>query len=105
MPGFIVHQGATVLCTHAGIAQPTSVNPRVQVSGMPVVVISNAYAVAGCTLAVTLSAPPCTIGQWITSATRVFAGGQPVIVVGSQGLCPPAGQLQIVSTQTRVTAT
>lgn len=104
MPGFIVHQGATVLCTHGGTAQPTSVNPLVQVSGMPVVVISNAYAIAGCPL-VTIPPTLCTIGQWITSATRVFAAGQPVIIVGSQGLCPPAGQLQILSTQTRVSAT
>lgn len=104
MPGFIVHQGATVLCTHGGIAQPTSVDPCVLVSGMSVVVITNAYAIAGCPLAGT-PPPICTIGQWITSATRVFAGGQPVIVVGSQGLCPPLGQLQILSTQTRVSAT
>ena len=28
MPGFLLHQGATVLCAHAGQATPTVPNPR-----------------------------------------------------------------------------
>ena len=35
MPGFFVHVGATVMCMHAGQAQPTVPNPRVTVSGQP----------------------------------------------------------------------
>ena len=35
MPGFLVHVGATVLCSHGGQAQPTVPNPRVTVSGQP----------------------------------------------------------------------
>ena len=31
MPGFLVHVGATVLCSHGGQAQPTVPNPRVTV--------------------------------------------------------------------------
>lgn len=105
MPGFILHQGATVLCTHAGIAQPTSVNPRVQVSGMPVVVIANTYAIAGCTLAAVPS-PPCAVGTWLAGATRVLAGGQPVVVLSSPSVCTPTGTpMQILSAQTRVSAT
>ncbi|HOW47867.1 MAG TPA: hypothetical protein P5163_02960, partial [Rubrivivax sp.] len=63
MPGFVVHQGAVVTCLHAGMAQPTAVQPRVRVSGMPVAVTPFPYAVAGCTLAAVPS-PPCTVGQW-----------------------------------------
>ena len=37
MPGFVLHVGATVLCTHGGQAQPTAPNPRVRVGGQPVV--------------------------------------------------------------------
>jgi hypothetical protein len=37
MPGFLLHVGATVLCSHAGQAQPTVPNPRVTVTGMPTV--------------------------------------------------------------------
>src|SRR5437763_412961 len=102
MPGFIVHQGATVMCIHGGNGQPTVVSPRVQVSGMPVVTISSPYVIAGCSLAST--GTPCITGQWVTAATRVFAGGQPVVVVSSQGVCPP-GTMQALSTQTRVSAT
>ena len=33
--GFVLHQGAVVLCMHGGQAQPTVPNPRVQVGGQP----------------------------------------------------------------------
>ena len=103
MPGFLLHQGATVICTHAGTALPTAVNLQVTVGGLPTIVLSNPYAIAGCALSAT-STPPCTVGQWVTGATRVFSGGQPLVILSSQGVCPP-GQLQILSTQTLVSAT
>ena len=28
MPGFVLHLGASVLCSHGGQAQPTVVSPR-----------------------------------------------------------------------------
>lgn len=40
MPGFLLHLGATVLCSHAGQATPVAPNPRVLVSGQPTVPIS-----------------------------------------------------------------
>ena len=39
MPGFLLHVGATVLCAHGGQAQPTVPNPRVTVSGQPIVTL------------------------------------------------------------------
>ena len=30
MPGFVLHQGATVLCMHGGQAQAVAPNPRVR---------------------------------------------------------------------------
>jgi hypothetical protein len=48
MPGFLLHVGATVMCMHAGQAQPTSPNPRVTVGGQPVVTQPAPYTVAGC---------------------------------------------------------
>jgi hypothetical protein len=32
MPGYVLHQGATVVCAHAGQAQPTAINLRVYVN-------------------------------------------------------------------------
>ena len=48
MPGFLLHVGATVLCLHAGQAQPVVPNPRVMVGGQPVVNQTSPYTVAGC---------------------------------------------------------
>jgi len=105
MPGFLVHVGATVMCMHAGQAQPTVPFPRVTVSGQPVVTQPNPYVIAGCALTGT-EAPPCVTAQWTTGATRVMAGGLPVVLMDSQAVCTPSGTgLLIVMTQTRVTGT
>ena len=105
MPGALLHLGATVLCTHAGQAQPVVSNPRVRVGGQPTVTVSSTYTIAGCTLAGTGS-PPCATAQWVTSATRVRAGGVPVLLQDSQALCVPTGtQLNIVATQLRARGT
>ena len=48
MPGFLLHVGATVMCAHAGQAQPTAPNPRVMVGGQPVVTQTAPYTIAGC---------------------------------------------------------
>jgi len=106
MPGPIVHVGATVICAHAGQAQPTAPFPRVQVMGQPVVTQATPYAVAGCGLTGT-GPPPCATAQWVVAATRVFAGGTPVVVQGtSQAVCVPTGTpLNVLVAQTRVIAT
>ncbi|MDY6795811.1 MAG: hypothetical protein SWK76_11150 [Actinomycetota bacterium] len=103
MPGFLLHAGATVMCSHAGQAQPTAPDPRVKVSGQPIVTKSCVYTIAGCPFNVSGSPVPCVTGQWITSATRVMAGGLPVILRDSQSVCTPNGTpMNIVVTQTRV---
>jgi uncharacterized Zn-binding protein involved in type VI secretion len=102
MPGFVVHLGATVVCMHAGQAQPTAPNPRVLVSGQPVTTQAAPYVVAGCALTGTPN-PPCVTGQFVTAATRVFTGGIPVLLQDSQAVCVPTGTgLLVVATQTRV---
>jgi hypothetical protein len=107
MPGFLLHVGATVLCSHAGQAQPTVPNPRVTVSGQPTVTMTAPYVVAGCTLPPPLAANgPCVTAQWITGATRITSNGQPLLLLDSQAICAPTGTpLMIVMTQARVTGT
>jgi uncharacterized Zn-binding protein involved in type VI secretion len=103
MPGFVVHLGATVMCMHAGQAQPTAPNPRVLVSGQPVTTQTAPYVVAGCPFVPPGGNGPCVTGQFVTAATRVFAGGVPVLLQDSQAVCVPTGTgLLIVATQTRV---
>jgi hypothetical protein len=98
--------GATVLCSHAGQAQPTVPNPRVMVNGMPTVTQSAPYVIAGCTLPPPTAANgPCVTAQWLSGTTRVLSNGQPLLVQSSQAVCAPSGTpLMIVMTQTRVSA-
>ncbi|HEY0737926.1 MAG TPA: PAAR-like protein [Herpetosiphonaceae bacterium] len=106
MPGFLLHQGATVICMHGGQAMPTAPNPRVKVSGQPVVTQSAPYTVAACPFNVSGAPSPCVTAQWVTAATRVKAGGVPVLLQDSQAICAPNGTgVNILVTQTRVRGT
>ena len=107
MPGFLVHVGATVLCSHAGQAQATTPNPRVTVSGQPTVAMTSPYVIAGCALPPpSIANGPCVTAQFVTAATRVTSNGQPLLLFDSQAICAPTGTpLLIVQTQVRVTAT
>ncbi len=107
MPGFLLHAGATVLCAHGGQAQPTAPNPRVLVSGQPIVMQPSPHAIAGCPFVTPAGNPlPCVIAQWITGAVRVTSNGMPVLLMDSQAVCIPNGTpATIVVTQTRVTGT
>jgi hypothetical protein len=104
MPGFLLHLGATVLCSHGGQAQPTAVQPRVMLSGQPAVTLAAPFVVAGCALPPPPAANgPCITAQWLTGATRVLAEGLPVLLMDSQALCAPTGTPLIPAvTQVRV---
>ncbi|HME35236.1 MAG TPA: hypothetical protein VKF84_08355 [Candidatus Sulfotelmatobacter sp.] len=107
MPGFLLHQGATVTCAHGGQAQPTVVNPRVVVSGMPTVTLSAPYVIAGCAFPPPPAANgPCVTAQFITGSVRIVSNGQPLLLFSSQALCVPTGTPTIIAaTQTRVVGT
>lgn len=106
MPGFLIHVGASVLCSHGGQAQPTVPNPRVTVGGQPTVTMAAPWLVAGCALPPPPAANgPCVTAQFVTAATRVTSNGQPLLCLDSQAICAPTGTpLLIVACQTRVTA-
>lgn len=104
MPGPLLHVGATVLCAHAGQAQPTVPYPRVLVSGQPIVLQTTTYVVAGCTFPPPPAANgPCVTAQWVSGSTRILANGVPVLLLGSQAICAPTGTPLIPGmSQTRV---
>ena len=106
MPGFLLHVGAQVICSHGGQAQPTAVVPRVLVGGQPAVAVTAPYVVAGCAMPPPPGGNgPCVTAQWLTAATRVTALGQPLLLLDSQAVCAPTGTpLVILMTQARVTA-
>lgn len=102
MPGYFVHAGAIVTCLHSGAAQPIAVNPRVKVSGQPIVTQTSAYAIAGCSL-ISSGGPFCATAQWIRAAARVKSDGIPVVLQDSQALCQTTGTGMLVQmTQLRV---
>lgn len=104
MPGFIVHEGAMVTCSHLGLATPTALSPAVTVMGMPVVLQTGPYAVAGCTLAA-IPSPPCVTGIFVVASTAVTSYGQPVILSLGASTCQPTfTPLLVLTTQTSVTA-
>lgn len=107
MPGFLLHEGAEVICLHGGDAQPILTDTRVTVGGQPIVTQECVYSVAGCALPSPPTATgPCTVGTWITAATRVTASGIPVLLQDSQATCVlPGTGLLITVTQTRVRGT
>ena len=103
MPGFLLHMGATVICSHAGQAMPTAPNPRVKVSSQPIVVQSTAYTVAGCPFSTPGGPMPCVTAQWVMGAVRVRANGVPVLLQDSQAITIPNGvPLSVLVAQPRV---
>ncbi len=107
MPGFVVHQGATVQCSHQGPAQPSAVAQRVTVGGNPISVQPHPYTISNCQWPnmTAYTQPPCVTASWTTVAQRVFAGNMPVVVFDSQSVAQPnSTPLLILQTQTRVTA-
>jgi hypothetical protein len=105
--GYMLDTSSTVQCLHAGQAQPVASNPRVKMNSQPIVTQTNSYTVSGCAMP---SPPngngPCVSAQWTSAATRVKAGGTPVLTRDSQATCVPTGTgLTILNTQMRVKAT
>jgi hypothetical protein len=104
MPGYLVQQGATVVCAHAGQAQPTQPSPRVRLSGQPAVALPAPWTVAGCTLP-PAAGGPCVTAQWSAGSVRVTSQGQPLVLQGGSATCLPTGvPLQVTATQARVKA-
>jgi hypothetical protein len=103
MPGFLLHMGATVQCSHAGQAMPTMPQPRVKVSSQPVVTQTAPYTVAGCPFSTPGGPLPCVTATWTTAAVRVKAQSQPVLLQDSQAVTVPNGvPLMVMVTQPRV---
>jgi hypothetical protein len=106
MPGFVLHLGANVACTHQGVATPTRVDPRVLVAGQPAVPAPGLWTVAACTMPPPPGGNgPCVTAQWLTASVRVQASGQPLLLFDSQALCAPTvTPLMVRAAQGRVSA-
>ena len=105
MPGFLIQQGATVMCIHGGQAMPLVPNPAVTLEGMPSCLLPDPWSVAGCP-GIPPTIPPCVMASWVVDTVRVTSYGQPLLVQSSQAICTPTGTpLLPIVTQARVNAT
>jgi hypothetical protein len=109
MPGPVLHAGAIATCPHGGPLNIIAASPRVTVGGMPVAVLTDQGLVTGCAFVAGVKPQPCVTTRWIAGATRVLAGGQPVLINPCIALCLSAEQIPggppiILGSQTRVIA-
>jgi hypothetical protein len=96
MSGSLLTTAATVMCSHGGQAIATAPNPAVTVMGVPTVLLSAQWAVAGCPLTPP-PLPPCVTAQFITGTTRVTSNGQPLAISTGVGVTVPNGTPLIVA--------
>lgn len=107
MPGPLLHVGATVICAHAGQAQPTVPNPRVLVSAQPTVLQPGPWVVTGCAMPPPPGGNgPCVTATFVTGSVRVLSLAQPLLLMDSVSIAVPTGTpLTPVVVQPRVIAT
>jgi hypothetical protein len=107
MAGYLLHGGATVNCTHSGIATPMQVSAQVSVGGNPIVTQACTYGIAGCQLpSMTSGASACATATWVSAALQVSTNGVPVLLTNSQATCQPTQTpLLIGPTQSVVSGT
>jgi hypothetical protein len=102
---YLLHQGATITCMHAGQVNAVTTDLRVKVSQQLVTTVANnPYSVAGCVNPPpNANTGPCLTAVFASPATRVFASRQPVLTSDSTATCAPTGTgVNILVTQTRV---
>jgi hypothetical protein len=111
MPGFLLHVGAVVQCTHMAPANTPPTQPRVLVSGQPVATTANQYLITGCPFFIALKPSPCIRIQWTAPATRVLINGLPALMTPAPGPAPglclspeqaPQGPPMVTAVQARV---
>lgn len=106
MSSYLLNSSSTIQCSHGAQAQATASESRVRVDGQDVVTQSSSHSISGCSNYVGTTTFPCVTAQWTSAATRVRAGGKPVLLQDSQATCVPTGSsLSIVMTQFRVKGT
>ena len=107
MPGFLLDVSTSLTCAHAAQVMTSPGNPRVKILGQLVATSADMSTVTGCPFAPGGAASPCISIDWLVPASRVKAGGQPVVLQTSPALCMsganvPQGPPILVAGQTRV---
>jgi hypothetical protein len=82
-------------------------NARVLADGAPVLTMSDAGLIAGCSLLAGDRPNPCVSVRWMGIAARVLISGQPAVKQAAAGICltsaqTPAGPVIVVAGQSRI---
>lgn len=109
MPARVLTAATAAVCPHGGQATFVASQSRILADGSPALLVSDTTTIAGCPFTIGTAPSPCLTVQWQMPATRVTAGGVPVLLDSSIGLCmssasAPQGTLQITHAQSRVVA-
>jgi uncharacterized Zn-binding protein involved in type VI secretion len=96
MPGFVVHFGAKMNCTHQAPVNIAATQPRVLVDKKPVALMGDPMLVTGCPFQIPTPAgapkpQPCVSVKWAMPSTRVLVNGLPVMLQTLPGPGPGAG--------------
>ena len=95
----VVAAADVVLCAHGGMVKPATFDPRVRISGQPVLSLASTSIITGCPTG------SCVNVKWVTGALRVRASGVPLLVMSSVGIATPAGApVRVLQTSPRVRA-
>jgi hypothetical protein len=83
----ILTQAATITCPHGGQGSVVPQNVTIKIAGSPVLVVTDPGMIAGCPFNISGSPAPCLTIQWAAPAVLTKAGGVPVLLSTSIGLC------------------
>ena len=85
----VLTAASVITCPHAAPVAHTPSQVRVTMSGAPALTLPDVSVITGCLFNIpSLPKPsPCVTIQWTVAATRVFAGGAPVLLQSSVGVC------------------
>jgi hypothetical protein len=90
MPGFFLHVGAVMTCTHLAPVTIPPAQSRVTVSGQFIATASGVPTVTGCPFQTPIPKPqPCVTVKWANLSSRVVVAGQPALLQAAPG--PGAG--------------
>jgi hypothetical protein len=105
----VLSSASVLTCPHAGHVTHTPSQARVVVVGAPALTQADTNMVAGCPFTLPAKPSPCVTVRWTVAAVRVTAGGLPLLLQSSVGLCSspeqaPQGPPLVTVVQPRVQA-
>jgi hypothetical protein len=105
MGGSFLTEDTAMQCPHGGTVTAQTTNAFMQADGAFVLLATDVFVIAGCTL-ISSSLSPCTTIVWDVPSQTNTVMGVPVLTSASQGLCmgsaTPAPPI-IVTVQTEAT--